>query len=371
MTSTTDTRTAEVVPIHDMVVIHRIFRREFPRLAQLVRQCPDGHVAWARGIAGHADFVMAALHNHHTVEDEYLRPLLLDRARPQRDLVHRMEHQHEVVAARLARTQSMLAGWRGSPTATTGGDLADSLMLLSDALVEHLDDEESDILPLVSTHITVAEWQEIGERSFAKFSNAEKLIALGQLLDVTSPDEASSFLEGLPLPTRMVWRLAGRRRYARHVRRVDGDLNHSMRRWMRRANRVAVPLYQHSGGRVGGTAKGSPVMLLSVAGRRTGIVHTVPIAYLRHDRDLVVAGTAGGAKTEPQWFRNVRAAEHVHVQLGSTEYEARCRVPDADERDRLWHDVVLAQAPSFTTYEKRGERPIPLAVLTTDQAVAP
>ena len=49
-------------------------------------------------------------------------------------------------------------------------------------------------------------------RRFAKFSNEEKLIALGQMLDVASPEEATGFLTTLPLPIRLMWRLAGRRR---------------------------------------------------------------------------------------------------------------------------------------------------------------
>lgn len=55
-----------------------------------------------------------------------------------------------------------------------------------------------------------------------------------------------------------------------------------------------MSLYRRSGGRIGGSAKGVDVLLLTVAGRRTGKPHTVPVAYLEHgDGYLVTASVAG------------------------------------------------------------------------------
>lgn len=354
------------VPVHEMVVIHRIFRREFARLAGLVRRCPGGHVGWASSIGEHADFIIAALHYHHSTEDELLWPLLLERARPHADLVRLMEGQHLAVARCIDRTRELLTSWRAAPTAASGQALADALGELSGSLAEHLDDEENRILPLVSQYVTPAEWQQIGEQSFAKFSNADKLLALGLMLGVATPQEATSFLAGLPWPIRMMWRLAGRRRYARYVGRVEGQFNPALRRWMRRANRVAVAMYRVSGGRIGGTAKGSPVLLLTVPGRVTGIPRTVPVGYVQHDGGYLVAGTAGGSTVEPQWFGNLRAAQRVELQIGGVCQQASCRIVGDEERERLWHDVVVARAPIFGSYEKRCRRPIPLAVLTPD-----
>ena len=114
----------------------------------------------------------------------------------------------------MARIRQLVPGWRAAPSRS---GLADALDELGVALAQHLDEEEAEILPLVRAHITAAEWQELGDAAFAKFSNEEKLIALGQMLDVASPEEAAGFLATLPLPIRLMWRLAGRRRYARYM----------------------------------------------------------------------------------------------------------------------------------------------------------
>ena len=43
---------------HEMVVIHRIFRREFPLLAGAVRRTPNGDARRAAPIAGHIEFCL-------------------------------------------------------------------------------------------------------------------------------------------------------------------------------------------------------------------------------------------------------------------------------------------------------------------------
>ena len=77
-------------------------------------------------------------------------------------------------------------------------------------------------MPLIREHITAAEWQEGGDAAFAKFTNDEKLIALGQMLDVASPEEAAGFFGKLPLPIRLMWRVVGRRRYDNYMKAVTG-----------------------------------------------------------------------------------------------------------------------------------------------------
>jgi hypothetical protein len=170
-------------------------------------------------VAAHAEFLLNGLHYHHTTEDEYLWPRLLERTQPDAVLVDRMEDQHKVVAGHVEQVRRLLPGWRLAPS---GLDLADALDELTSALAEHLDEEEAEILPLVRVHITAGEWQQMADASFAKFTNPEKLIALGQMLDVASPDEAASFLAKLPLPIRLMWRIAGRRRYANYMNAVTG-----------------------------------------------------------------------------------------------------------------------------------------------------
>ena len=217
---TTPLTSAAPARTEEMAVIHRIFRRGFPLISELVRQTPTGATARAEPIAAHLDFLLNGLHHHHTGEDENIWPRLLVRAAPDADLIARMEAQHEVVAERSQEVRRLLATWRG--TAGDGAELATALDGFTAALVEHLDEEETRVVPLMRAHITAEEWTRFGQEAFEKFTNDEKLIATGTLEEVASPEEADWFTGDLPLPIKVMWRLVGRRKYARYMRRVLG-----------------------------------------------------------------------------------------------------------------------------------------------------
>lgn len=345
----------------EMAVIHRIFRRGFPEIARLVRRTPPSATARAGAIAAHLDFLLNGLHNHHTGEDENIWPLLLERAAPQAELIDRMEKQHAAVAERSARVRTELESWRVAPV--NGEALATALDDFAAALVEHLDDEESNVVPLLRLHITADEWRRFGEAAFDKFTNEEKLIATGTLEEVATPAEQAWFIGDLPLPIKLMWRLAGRRRYITRVRGTS-SLGPVLRRFVKNVNRLLVWLYRRSSGRIGGTAKGLPVLLITVPGRKTGTPHTAPVAYFEDNGHYIVTGSAGGTKTDPQWFRNLRATTQAQIQLGDTRYDVRPHVPTGTDRDQLWHDIVLARAPFFAKYEQKAGRIIPVAVLS-------
>jgi F420H(2)-dependent quinone reductase len=135
-------------------------------------------------------------------------------------------------------------------------------------------------------------------------------------------------------------------------------------RLMAGGNRAAAWVYRRSRGRIGGSAKGVPVLLLTVSGRKTGIPRTVPVAYFEHGDGYLVAASAGGGKANPQWIHNLVAARKAHVTVFEDQYEVDARIAHNAERDELWEEVVLAQAPFFAKYQEKSGRTIPIALLT-------
>lgn len=116
--------------------------------------------------------------------------------------------------------RTLLETWRRTPA--DGGALATALDEFTAALVEHLDEEEAHVVPLIRAHITAEEWTRFGQETFEKFTNPEKLVATGTLEDVATPEEAMWFIGDLPFPIKLMWRLLGRRKYARYMQRVQG-----------------------------------------------------------------------------------------------------------------------------------------------------
>lgn len=209
--------------VNEMRVIHRVFRRELAALPGLVRGVDDGDTARAAVVAGHADFVLNGLHIHHTGEDENLWPLLLERAAPSAELVATMQAQHEVVHDDVERCQSALAQWRDSAARADGEALATALDSLGSHLVEHLDQEEREILPLAEEHVSVAEWSRLGEHGRDSMSRSDLPIMFGAILEEAEPDERATMLALLPPPIRLFMKTLGARQYRRYISQVRGE----------------------------------------------------------------------------------------------------------------------------------------------------
>jgi deazaflavin-dependent oxidoreductase (nitroreductase family) len=143
-------------------------------------------------------------------------------------------------------------------------------------------------------------------------------------------------------------------------------VNSVSRTMMRTAGKLAVTLYRRSGGKIGGKALGgAPVLLLTVAGRRSGTPHTTAVSHFDYQGGHVVVGSAGGTPDDPQWFRNLRKASRATVEIGGGGRQTvAVRVLTGAERDTVWQDVVLASVAAFAKYETKSGRSMPLALLT-------
>lgn len=220
--STQPQPTGEQVETWEMVVIHKMFRRELGQSAELVRAVAARDRARAALVADHLEMIIAGLHDHHHGEDLLLWPLLLPRVGSlNTDLVKRMESQHETVADRLSTVSILLPQWRSSADPGLRDELAAVLDDVSTALNEHLTDEETEILPLVSICLTQAEWDALGEHGKSNLPKGRKgFIILGAILEDTTRTERSRFLALLPGPVRLLNQLFGTRIYRRHKTRL-------------------------------------------------------------------------------------------------------------------------------------------------------
>jgi iron-sulfur cluster repair protein YtfE (RIC family) len=212
MTTTAPTDT------HDMIVVHRVFRREFPMATTLIRAVPPGDVRRARLVARHLRDIHLGLHHHHTGEDDLLWPLLLARVDLDAEKVLLMEAQHQRIDALLSVASDLLTRWESTADRALREELAAVYERLWPVLVEHLVAEETEVLPLAAEHITQAEWNRLGERFERETPKSKLLLFLGALLEDATPAESSMMLGKVPPVARLLWRLVGRPRYQRQMR---------------------------------------------------------------------------------------------------------------------------------------------------------
>ena len=209
----------------DMVIVHRMFRRECALLPQLVAAVAGGDLARARTVAGHAREVLDMLHHHHVGEDELLWPRLSARTRFHADLLARMDSQHQGLAVLLEHAATAFTAWQHAPTAPTSTALTTLLEQLSAGLNEHFDEEEAAVLPIVECVITAAEYQEVGQRGLVSIPLTRRLVVLGYLLEGATRQERSDFLAAIPAPARLAYRLIGARQHRHETTRLRSALH--------------------------------------------------------------------------------------------------------------------------------------------------
>jgi hemerythrin-like domain-containing protein len=214
-----------ITDTRDMVLVHRVFRREFGLLPLMVRGVADEDTTSASRVFRHATEMIDALHHHHQNEDELLWPRLLQRAPLDAGLAERMEAQHKIIGELLTRAEAALPTWQRTARAGDGDALAGDLGELHARLEEHLDEEETHVLPIVGQNITPTEWDELAERGFAAMPKRRALVFLGHILESASPDERSRFLlRRVPPQVRLLYLLIGKRTFTRETAALRAGL---------------------------------------------------------------------------------------------------------------------------------------------------
>lgn len=118
----------------------------------------------------------------------------------------------------------------------------------------------------------------------------------------------------------------------------------------------------HGGQVTSGPMEGKDLMILTTTGARSGQPRQAIVTYSRDGDAYVVAGSKGGAPTDPAWFNNLRTHPDVTVEAAGRVFGARAEVVEGPERDRLWAQHV-ERWPEFGEYPKTAGRVIPMARL--------
>lgn len=128
------------------------------------------------------------------------------------------------------------------------------------------------------------------------------------------------------------------------------------------ATKLHVFVYRASGGRLVGSFKGAPVLILTTTGSKTGLERNTPLLFLKDGEALVVVASNGGSDRAPSWLSNLKANPAAAAQVRAEHRSVRAHVASPTERERLFPKVV-ALYPPYQDYQARTDREIPLVVL--------
>ena len=130
-------------------------------------------------------------------------------------------------------------------------------------------------------------------------------------------------------------------------------------------DQIIADMRAHDGQVTSGPLAGHPLLIMTSTGAKSGAARRAILTYHRDGGDYVVAGTAGGSKTDPGWLHNLERDPNVAIEAGNERFEATARIVEGAERDRLWDDHVEA-LPWFADYPDQTGRVIPMVRLTPE-----
>ena len=128
-------------------------------------------------------------------------------------------------------------------------------------------------------------------------------------------------------------------------------------------NRQLIEDFRANRGKNGGPFAGSPLLLLTTTGAKSGQRRTTPMMFIPDGDRLLVIASNVGAPAHPDWYRNLVAHPDVTVEVGAETFDATAVVTQGAERDRLWTRVVELY-PFFTGHQAKTTRQIPVIALS-------
>lgn len=130
--------------------------------------------------------------------------------------------------------------------------------------------------------------------------------------------------------------------------------------------KVHQTIYERTGGLLGHRLLGRPTLLLHTRGRRTGQPRTSALLYAKDGDDLLVVASNGGHHKPPAWLLNLEADPEVVAQVGVRKREVKAipKRPDDPDYDRLFAICDQLNKGTYTAYQRKTHRPIPVVVLS-------
>lgn len=149
----------------NMYLAHHAFRRDLAAFAKAVPLTPvEDRGAW-RALAERWAMFSEVLHHHHKAEDDWLWPLLTERADAEgRATLQAMEAEHEEIDPALAACEAGFGRMVDHADLEVRSALSVRLTAVRESLGRHLVHEETEAIRLVQLLMTAEDWAAFEKR---------------------------------------------------------------------------------------------------------------------------------------------------------------------------------------------------------------
>lgn len=126
----------------------------------------------------------------------------------------------------------------------------------------------------------------------------------------------------------------------------------------RRIARVVAPrvdrwLHRLTRGRFHLASLAVPTLVLTVAGRQSGLPRQTPLAYVPDGQDFLVVGSNWGQEDHPVWTVNLMAADTAIVETRGRRVTVQPRLLEGDDRAAAWRRLTQVW-PAYDDYTARA-----------------
>jgi hypothetical protein len=185
-----------------MRIVHDALRRDLCRAQLALAATPPPPVSQQQAISHHLTWMMQFLRAHHRAEDDGLYPLVRRREPAAAALLDAMHADHETIAAAIGEVE-------GAADAVSAGGDHDRLVValddLATVLLPHLRREEDEMMPVVSSVVTEAEWRAVEQEHNL---DPKSFVELGReghwIIDGAHDDDRRAVLSLVPPVPRFV-----------------------------------------------------------------------------------------------------------------------------------------------------------------------
>lgn len=125
-----------------------------------------------------------------------------------------------------------------------------------------------------------------------------------------------------------------------------------------------VWLLRVSKGRLGNKLGKQTILLLETTGRKSGIAHTIPIAYFEHKNQYIIVASNWGREQQANWYLNLKHSPRAKLGIRGVELTANAHEAEDGEYRELWQ-FVTERHPPYLSYQKMTSRKIPIMVFTS------
>ncbi|MER5394600.1 nitroreductase family deazaflavin-dependent oxidoreductase, partial [Saccharopolyspora sp. NPDC002686] len=87
--------------------------------------------------------------------------------------------------------------------------------------------------------------------------------------------------------------------------------------------------------------QGSPIVLMTLRGAKTGKLRYTPVMRVEHDGKYAVVASKGGAPEHPTWYHNIKAHPEFRLQDGTVTKDFVAREVEGAERAEWWEVAAV------------------------------